>query len=102
MAGNPDDYRSKPGEVIRFYDWTPEEVLATKKFILEQDPPLWEAMKAIEQDPDVETFSGTDEEARFLRLLDKFHPRWQPQQTAIGLWLKLRSLWLSEIAAEKE
>ena len=101
MAGNPDDYRFKPGEAIRFYDWTPEEVLAAKKFVLEQDQPLWEALKALEQDPDLETFAGTDENIRLNRLIKRLYPCWEGQQLLLGLWPKLRSLWRSEIAAEK-
>ena len=102
MAGNPDDYRFKPGEAIRYYDWTPEEVLAAKKFILERDPPLWEALKAVEQDPNIETFAGTDEYIRVSHLLNQFHPQWQAQQISLGLWRKLRALWRSEVAGNPD
>ncbi|MBC8049395.1 MAG: hypothetical protein H7X92_04505 [Chitinophagales bacterium] len=98
MTGNPDDYRFKPGEEIRFYQWTPEEVVAAKTFLMEHDPPLCDQLKALEQRSDLETFAGTDEHIRLNRILKKLHPLWQGQQLLLGLWPKMRSLWLREIA----
>ncbi len=100
MPGNPEDYWFKPGEVIRFYQWTAEEIAEAKTFVLERDPLLWEAMKALEQKPDLETFAFTNEDIRFQRLLTQLHPRWQGQQLG-RLWGKLRARWREEIAAEK-
>jgi hypothetical protein len=37
---------------------TAEEVAEAKAFVLERDPPLWEALKALEQKPDLETFAS--------------------------------------------
>jgi hypothetical protein len=104
-AGNPDDYRFKPGEIVRYYKWTPEEILAAKAFVLEQDPPLWEALKALELkalegDPDLERFSETNEGIRLRQLLKLLHPQWDGRQLG-QLWGNLRILWRSEITAHK-